>query len=382
MTPDPSVYSHRLRTALVLTGAGTAGAYHAGVLRALHESSIRLDLVAGDGIGAIGAIFAAVDGASALTDADGLWRGPHVRSFYRRRGIMFGRTLDASTTKRTEMRRRAREPIWRRVLGSPLDAHRTTERLIARLWTLISGGTASQRPSNAEVGARAAELIRDNLGQPGFRELLLTVHDLDAQRDLAFGLVAERYRRDFFHPRDMENIRRSADTFDLTGQLRERLVDVLIAALRIPLLTDPHVLSFPVDSPWRGESHHLVQRPGSVVRLIEEVGRAGAEQILLVSASPEPIGPHSLRAPRTDRLGRFGEHLMSGEAAALRDVEGRHHRARVLMIRPAHNPVGPFDFSGAYDQRSDRRHALDELLQRGYEDGLRPIGAEMVEATP
>ena len=31
-------YSTRLRTALVLTGTGTAGAYHAGVLRALHEA--------------------------------------------------------------------------------------------------------------------------------------------------------------------------------------------------------------------------------------------------------------------------------------------------------------------------------------------------------
>ena len=34
-------YSPQLRTALVLTGTGTAGAYHAGVLRALHESWIQ-----------------------------------------------------------------------------------------------------------------------------------------------------------------------------------------------------------------------------------------------------------------------------------------------------------------------------------------------------
>ena len=36
--PDRPSYSPHLRTALVFTGTGTAGAYHAGVLRALHEA--------------------------------------------------------------------------------------------------------------------------------------------------------------------------------------------------------------------------------------------------------------------------------------------------------------------------------------------------------
>ena len=39
-TPD-RVYSTRLRTALVLTGSGTSAAYHAGVLRALHEAGVK-----------------------------------------------------------------------------------------------------------------------------------------------------------------------------------------------------------------------------------------------------------------------------------------------------------------------------------------------------
>ena len=67
-------YSTRLRTALVLTGTGTAGAYHAGVLRALHEAGVRIDLVAGRGIGAVGAMFAAVDGGQRLWDPAGLWK--------------------------------------------------------------------------------------------------------------------------------------------------------------------------------------------------------------------------------------------------------------------------------------------------------------------
>jgi hypothetical protein len=78
---DP--YSPERRTALVLTGTGADGAYHAGVLRALNEAGIKIDLVCGRGIGAVGAVLMAVDGASRLWDARGLWRGPAVRTLYR-----------------------------------------------------------------------------------------------------------------------------------------------------------------------------------------------------------------------------------------------------------------------------------------------------------
>jgi len=37
---NASAYSPRRRTALVLSGTGTAGAYHAGVLMALHEAGV------------------------------------------------------------------------------------------------------------------------------------------------------------------------------------------------------------------------------------------------------------------------------------------------------------------------------------------------------
>ncbi|MEE2612220.1 MAG: patatin-like phospholipase family protein, partial [Acidobacteriota bacterium] len=67
----------------MLTGTGTAGAYHAGVLRALHEAGVKIDLVAGRGIGAVGAAFAAVDGASQLWDPAGLWRARGAPRLYR-----------------------------------------------------------------------------------------------------------------------------------------------------------------------------------------------------------------------------------------------------------------------------------------------------------
>src|SRR5688572_11402489 len=80
-------YAPQLRTALVLTGTGTAGAYHAGVLRALHEAGVKLDVVAGRGIGVVGALFAAIDGGQRLWDEKGYWRAPELRSLYRWRVV-------------------------------------------------------------------------------------------------------------------------------------------------------------------------------------------------------------------------------------------------------------------------------------------------------
>src|SRR5262245_45806678 len=80
-------YSPQLRTALVLTGTGTAGAYHAGALKALAEAGVKIDLVAGRGIGAIGALFHAVDGGSRLWEEKGFWRSPVVPALYGWRAI-------------------------------------------------------------------------------------------------------------------------------------------------------------------------------------------------------------------------------------------------------------------------------------------------------
>src|SRR5687767_15728948 len=82
LVPPLDPYSPRRRTALVLTGTGTAGAYHAGVLRALHEAGVKIDVVAGRGIGAVGALFSAIDGAQRLWDENGLWRVPAARGMY------------------------------------------------------------------------------------------------------------------------------------------------------------------------------------------------------------------------------------------------------------------------------------------------------------
>jgi predicted acylesterase/phospholipase RssA len=78
-------YSPRRRTALVLTGSGTSGAYHAGVLKALDESGVKLDLVVGSGVGAVGAAFGAAAGGPRLYGERGFWADVSWDGFFRLR---------------------------------------------------------------------------------------------------------------------------------------------------------------------------------------------------------------------------------------------------------------------------------------------------------
>jgi Patatin-like phospholipase len=453
------VYSPERRTALILTGTGADGAYHAGVLRALYETGIKLDLVCGRGVGAVGAVFAAVDGAGRLSDAKGLWRRDGVGQLYTWRwpvrlvfalvaaiigillspilflavglcayvvGLFLGMAgLDlgaavvqqysallaaafapsalptwlprlialcviaslvilatgALTASRTAaLRRHPRQASVWSLVGSPLDGARATRHFVSGLWDLLRGGASISVPATEDLSRRFSELLNDNLGQPRFSELLLMVHDLDARRDLVFGLVRDPFRRALFPPSGLGipapasvGVRRRAEAFDLAGLARDHLVDVLRAALTVPGVTDPVLVRWAADGYWRGETHRLVDRPGCLGRLLEEAAAAGAEQAILVSAAADPPGPHELARPRLDPLGRLSEHAGSMESVALRDaVEHVQHRFRALyQIRPTHNPVGAFDLRGAYDERSDRNQSLTESIERGYEDAYR-----------
>src|SRR6188768_4054187 len=81
---------------------------------------------------------------------------------------------------------------------------------------------------------------------------------------------------------------------------------------------DPHLMTFAPDSFWRGETHRLCDRPGSLERLLEEVAEAGATQVIIVTAVAPAAAPHRLRAPRLDLAGRFGEFQTAAESCALR----------------------------------------------------------------
>lgn len=472
MAPAQSTarYIPQLRTALVLTGTGTAGAYHAGALRALSEAGVKIDLIAGRGVGAVGALFGAIDAGARLWEPDGMWRSAPVRRLYRWRrslrvacwmlavafaavvlpvlvlagavvafpigyflglvGLDAGATIAAAyagwldtvfaptgapswlprlvvvvvafllgflvadaiaTAMRPGARRRARGGFWWRLLGTPLDQGRSVRWFTGGLWQIMRGAARIAMPSQEDLGQRYAELLADNLGDRGFREILVLAHDVDARRDIVFALLADAHRSGFFGERTTpDGDERSLETVDLAHASRHA-VDAVAGALSVPVITDPRLVTFAPDSAWRGETHRLCDRFDGMSRLLDDVARAGAEQIIVVSAIPRAAGPHALGSDRRDIRGRAGQYLVGLETAALRDaVASRRDRFEaVFEVRPDHNPLGPFDFGGCYDERSDRRHSLAELVDRGYEDASRQFvdavvgeSGEAIEAPP
>ena len=443
-------YSPEHRTAVVLCGTGAHGAYHAGVLRALKEAGVRIDLVAGHGIGAAGAALAAIDGGARLWDKDGVWRTPAPAAMYRWKvplraaawiavallvvlltpllflalglvllpvgfllemvGSDAGAALTATYsgwlqgafagdrlptivprlamvvlavlvltlavgslvgTRAVSSKRRAGRAWWWSLFGAPLEAEPVRQVFAGAIWELIRGAAALARPAPAALGRRYAEVLTENLGQPGFCELILVATDLDARRDVVAALLGDPFRRDFLIPGPGRD--RRAEVLDLTGIARDHALDVVSAAVTPPLVCDPHLVTFAPDSFWRGETHRMCDRPGSVIRLLDEVAAAGVRQAVIVTAVAPVAAPHRLRAPRLDPRSRIGEFQSAAEAAALRDAldTARQRFESVFLVCPAHNPVGSFDFGGAYDEASDRLQPLPELMERAYEDAYR-----------
>ena len=445
-------YSPRFRTAVLLCGAGTAGVYQAGVLKALHEAGIKIDLVAGHGPGAANALGAAIDGGARLWDSSGPWSSGALSRAYRWRSALrvfwFGLAVTAvvllsplivmlaaalfyaagmlaallnftnasqwlvGVYQRTveilfdppilptiipravvltllivvgvlvfsavralmqeKSRRRVAGGFWWRLVGAPLAADEPGRILASTLWTLVRGASAQPAPEFGDIGRRYVEVLTDNLGQPGFREVLIGVHDLDGRRDLV-GAVLAPAGRGRFEPRRRGGGPREAETVDFTGPQRDLVVDFVMGAVRLPVATAPWPVAFAADSYWRGERHHICDRPELGLRLLDEAANVGAEQIVLVSPAPAPAAPHGLRSRPANLRSRIGDSVRSVETAAFDDLcqaaLGRF--SGVFVVRPLHNPIGPFDFDGVYDEASDRRATLSELMKQGYDDAYR-----------
>jgi hypothetical protein len=194
--------------------------------------------------------------------------------------------------------------------------------------------------------------------------------------------VSDDRRRDLIRrPTSEAAEARRAEVFDLAGVARDHLPDAVAAALTIPLATEWHSVTFAPDAYWRGETHRLCDRPAGLIRLIDELIDLGVEQIVLVSAAPDAPGPHALASSRLDGRGRLGEYMQSAESAVVRDATTTTEGVRIFTVRPTHNPIGPFDFSGGYDDRSDRRQGLAELINRGYEDAYHQFIEPVVGAS-
>ena len=310
------LYSPERPTAVIVSGAGADGAYHAGALKALHEAGVKVDLVAGRGIGAFAAVLFAVDGAAPLWEPTGFWHKVSKASGYRLRwpyrltswalvaaaGILVSPLLllvgalvvwpvavgagllgleqsrdiaqgygdlvawafapehapswvarlillvaavlavvlaaGATVAAVRAPRRQQGNAFWR-LLGAPVDSAAFASLAVGTLWDLMRGGATVARPAASDLSQRAAELLASSVNQPGHRDVLLAVHDLDARRDLVFGLVAGEPGKRLF-PGATGPASRRAEAFDLGTTAKSALIDALSGALTLPGVSEPH----------------------------------------------------------------------------------------------------------------------------------------------
>jgi hypothetical protein len=443
-------YSPHLRTAVLLSGNGTGGAYHAGVLRALHEAGVKIDVMSGRGVGVVGALFAAVDAGVRTWEEGGVWRRRSPVRLYRWRAALrwagllailavailaipllvlatgliaypvsflvqminvdagyrlasvysdFVRAAFAPGALPTTVprlvtlclalgfcvlaasavglpsaprsiqqgkQRRDRGKWWARLIGSPWTAQPALGHFRDAVWQLFRGSAAMPEPVPKELSRRYTELLFENIGQPGFRELIVATLDLETRGDIIFAALRDERRAAYFQ-------RSNGDLIDLAGVGRHQVFDALAGAVSLPVLTEPHLVAFSPESYWRGETHRTCDRIAAVARLLEELAAAGVEQVIIVCADGDRSTPHRLVSPSGSLESRVGEHLSALEASAVRDAMASHKKRfkGLFLVQPAHNPVGPFDFGGSFDHRSDRFQTLGELIDRGYEDGYR-----------
>ena len=446
-------YSPHLRTAVLLSGNGTGGAYHAGVLRALHEAGIKIDVMSGRGIGVACALFAAIDAGAKTWEDGGIWRRrPAPRLYQWRRPLRWAGLLSlaavavlavpllvlaaalvayplgfvvqmvsvdagfrvaaayvdlvryafapavlptviprlvtlclalaflvlaVSAVRPSAVARRGQTPEsgrghrdrgrwWARIIGAPWSTEPGLRHFHASLWQLFRGPGTAKEPGPADLSRRYAELLFENLGQPGFRELIVATLDVETRGDLVFAAIGDARRQAFFQ-------RGRGDLIDLSGVGRRQVLDALAAALCVPVLTEPHLVAFSPESYWKGEAHRACDRIGAVARLLEELAAAGVEQVIVVCPDSDRPAPHRLSRPTGSLRSRVAEHLAAAETTVVRDGVTLHKKRfkGLFLIQPLHNPVGPLDFEGAYDERSDRYQSLGELMDRGYEDAYR-----------
>ena len=450
-------YSPHLRTAVLLSGSGSGGAYHAGVLRALHEAGVKIDVMSARGVGVACALFAAIDAGAKTWEEGGVWRRKPAPRLYRWRppllwaGLLvlaavavlaipllvlatalvayplsfLAQMISADAGYRTaaayaEMVRyafaapmlptvvprlvtlclamgflvlavsaawqrpdiahgkgtRDRGRWWARLIGAPWNVEPGLRHFRAHLWHLFRGPATAKEPAPPDLSRRYTELLFDNLGQPGFRELIVAVLDVDTRGDLVFAAIAEARRKTFFQ-------RNRGDLVDLSGVGRGQVLDALAAALSVPVLTEPHVIGFSPESYWKGESHRTCDRVSAVTRLLEELAAAGVEQVIVVCPDADRSAPHRLVKPTGSLRSRVAEHLAATETAVVRDAVALHKKRfkGLFQIQPLHNPIGPLDFEGTYDERSDRFQGVNELIDRGYEDAYRQFVEPIVGGT-
>jgi hypothetical protein len=465
-------YSPKRRTALVFTGSGTTGAYHAGVLKALDESGVKIDVVVGSGVGTVAAAYAAVMGGAKLYGTPGFWSGASRRAFYRLRptvratvallglssaifalplllgllaGLLFPLLLIADRVfPGTASRLLERLWVAPEILSGPylaaqavpvitlavvamtaaaivylrdrrrfaeafesfFDAGPGLERLRRGLWEVARGAALSGRPpSDAELGRRFVALLAENMGEPGFRELILRSADLERGEALTFVLLGEVSGEGGRRAREGA----LADAVDLRAPGHDALLfDAVATGLLCPLAMPLRRVSFPKGGFHGGETHRLTDGTFAPGCGVAEALAAGAEQVIVTTGVPEtpsPVGRRrgplaridaAVRAlerqaarevGETERLNRIvstlGHRTGGGRGAWEDPATGRVYREVDLwVIRPERRALGPMELDGARDPATEVLETTTDLLEQGWRDAYRQFVEPVVGQAP
>jgi hypothetical protein len=285
---------------------------------------------------------------------------------------------------------------------SALDAGPARRRLARGLWELARGTAVSaSAPSAADLGRRYVSMLADNLGQPGFRELVLRTADLDTGTVLPFLLLREPWRARFAASRGRaarSRLEGIPGAVDLTAPGYDALLfDAVLTGLLPPPAPVCRV-AFPRGGPFAGEVHRLAEATLAGGAGIGEAVAAGAEQVVVVTAVPEAPGPPPRRrgfrasadaalsvlerqavesdlreAGRLNRLVETLGHRTEDGGRAWQDpATGRVYRdIGLYVIRPDRRLLGPLELDGARDPATEVLETADDLLDLGYRDAYR-----------
>ena len=174
------------------------------------------------------------------------------------------------------------------------------------LWGILKGGAALRAPDARDLGRRYADLLTDNLGHPGLpRAAPRRARSRRAPGRRLRARAASRIARRSL-PRLPPARRAVPRRTTWPGSPASTSSTRWPRPCRCPASASLAWSRLPTETFWRGESHRLSDRTASLGRLLEEAAAAGAEQLILVSAAPEPpaatcAAPGAIRRARAGR---------------------------------------------------------------------------------
>ena len=252
--------------------------------------------------------------------------------------------------------------------------------MVEALWRLVRGASNAPRPAPAEIGRRYVDVLTDNFGQPGFREVLVGVHDLDARRDLVGAVLARRRaqrsrRGDGAGPREAE----IGGFHRPRARSRRRFPARRAAAAGGDRAA---AMQFPADSYWRGELHGVCDRPELAVRLVDEVGghrrRAGHSRQPRGAAGHRRTGCAAGRS--TSAAGSASSSARSRPPRSQDAWSGRGALLRRLRDSARSQPDRAVRFRRRLRRGVRSAATMAELMQQGYDDAYRQFIEPMVAA--